>query len=376
MNAKLKKTKVLQVECGLIPLKTTDPRIERWSVSHEDLRRLPFFSDLDVCIRGVLDHLENSFGLLEYVIWGGVAVNLLLCLTRRCQIHYAFHDVELLLIKNDKIFESEYITGLLRSKLMSKIMLDIGGVAIARIHNGETVNSFGCVRAGLLDGDLLLNHVILIVNNQEQRVIIEAPSGTVSALLCGESDLEMHDASGLKTIDRVARRLYRTISKAIRFERVCGLSLSRKSLAALSRMIDFYIAGLQGFFEGGRNVSKQECAQVENFFNGIKIKSTTDGHKWLFERVVSETAMRLAGIYGLSSLDRTSFVRLVLGGVSSGASVFEHPLIRLLGKGLGVQPSITDRSEIAGRIYEAFRNYQRPGAELLKDKYSPKILTI
>lgn len=141
-------------------------------------------------------------------------------------------------------------------------------------------------------------------------------------------------------------------------------------------MIDFYIAGLQGFFEGGRNVSKQECAQVENFFNGIKIKSTTDGHKWLFERVVSETAMRLAGIYGLSSLDRTSFVRLVLGGASSGASVFEHPLIRLLGKGLGVQPSITDRSEIAGRIYEAFRNYQRPGAELLKDKYSPKILTI
>lgn len=112
MNAKLKKTKVLQVECGLIPLKTTDPRIERWSVSHEDLRRLPFFADLDVCIRGVLDHLENSFGLLEYVIWGGVAVNLLLCLTRRCQIHYAFHDVELLLIKNDKIFESEYITGL------------------------------------------------------------------------------------------------------------------------------------------------------------------------------------------------------------------------------------------------------------------------
>ena len=105
-------------------------------------------------------------------------------------------------------------------------------------------------RVMLNDGDLLLNSVILIIDRTREKNYVEAPAGTFQALLAGENAIEMKDTSDLQSIDRIARRIYRNISKSIRFEIVAGLTLSVKSQGRLEGLIDSYTKKLDDYFNG------------------------------------------------------------------------------------------------------------------------------
>jgi hypothetical protein len=89
--------------------------------------------------------------------------------------------------------------------------------------------------------------------------------------------------------------------------------------------------------------------------------------KWLYARVVAETVMRLAGLYGIASDDKARLEELLVSSSSGLSWLQEHELMKL------VQP------EDAGGLqdylepcFAALKAYQARGAEALCDAYTVK----
>lgn len=225
---------------GLVSISSLDSNLEHLEVDIERLRQLPFFDALNRFMEEFFTRnlVDNR---VSYVIWGGVAANLMLAVIGRSGIHYSFHDVELFLVRDEKIYQPEGLTDALKEDFSSNdhFLLEIGGQSIVKIREGMSVENFQKDRVLLNDGDLYLNNVILIVDRINEKVFVEAPAGTFQALLAGENTLEMKDMSDLRYIDRIARRIYRNISKSIRFEKVAGLMLSTETKGRLERLLDF-----------------------------------------------------------------------------------------------------------------------------------------
>ena len=101
---------------------------------------------------------------ISYVIWGGIAANLLLNLVVRSGSHYSFHDIELFLLRGGRIYQPEYLTEALRKDFSSdeRFLLEVGGLSVINTLEGEAVEDFQKKRIQLNDGDLHLNNVISI----------------------------------------------------------------------------------------------------------------------------------------------------------------------------------------------------------------------
>lgn len=257
-----------------------------------------------------------------------------------------------------------------------QFLLEIGGQSIVKIREGMPVENFQKDRVLLNDGDLYLNNVILIIDRINKKVFVEAPTGTFQALLAGGNTLEMKDMSDLRHIDRIARRIYRNISKSIRFEKVAGLMLSAETKGRLEKLLDSYSKKLDEYFSGSI-ISLEERKITEEWIANAKIANVESGKRWIFLMTLSETAKRLAGLQGINSLDQVGFIRFLLGEESSATSLFDHPLIQLVQKGLTdpIWPSGFDvRRDIAKRCYSDFFKYQKPGAEKLREAYSLDIV--
>ena len=362
---------------GLVSISSLDSNLERWEVDIERLRQLPFFDALNRFMEEFFTRnlVDNR---VSYVIWGGVAANLMLAVIGRSGIHYSFHDVELFLVMDEKIYQPEGLTDALEEDFSSndQFLLEIGGQSIVKIREGMPVENFQKDRVLLNDGDLYLNNVILIIDRINKKVFVEAPTGTFQALLAGGNTLEMKDMSDLRYIDRIARRIYRNISKSIRFERVAGLMLSAETKGRLERLLDSYSKKLDEYFSGSI-MSLEEREITEEWIANAKIANVESGKRWIFLMTLSETAKRLAGLQGINSLDQVGFIRFLLGEESSATSLFDHPLIQLVQKGLTdpIRPSGFDvRRDIAKRCYSDFFKYQKPGAEKLREAYSLDIV--
>jgi len=362
---------------GLVSISSLDSNLERLEVDIERLRQLPFFDALNSFMeefftRNLVDHR------ISYVIWGGVAANLMLAVIGRSGIHYSFHDVELFLVRDEKIYQPEGLTDALKEDFSSNdhFLLEVGGQSIVKIMEGVSVENFQKDRVLLNDGDLYLNNVILIVDRINEKVFVEAPAGTFQALLVGENTLEMKDMSDIRYIDRIARRIYRNISKAIRFEKVAGLMLSAETKGRLEKLLNSYSKKLDEYFSGSIMLL-EEREITEEWIANAKIANVESGNRWIFLMTLSETAKRLAGLQGISSLDQVGFIRFLLGEESRATTLFDHPLIQLVQKGLTdpIQSSGFDvRLDIAKRCYSDFSKYQKPGAEKLREAYSLDIV--
>lgn len=362
---------------GLVSISSLDSNLERWEVDIERLRQLPFFDALNRFMEEFFTRnlVDNR---VSYVIWGGVAANLMLAVIGRSGIHYSFHDVELFLVRDEKIYQPEGLTDALEEDFSSndQFLLEIGGQSIVKIREGMPVENFQKDRVLLNDGDLYLNNVILIIDRINKKVFVEAPTGTFQALLAGGNTLEMKDMSDLRYIDRIARRIYRNISKSIRFEKVAGLMLSAETKGRLEKLLDSYSKKLDEYFSGSI-MSLEERKITEEWIANAKIANVESGKRWIFLMTLSETAKRLAGLQGINSLDQVGFIRFLLGEESSATSLFDHPLIQLVQKGLTdpIRPSGFDvRRDIAKRCYSDFFKYQKPGAEKLREAYSLDIV--
>jgi hypothetical protein len=92
---------------GLVSISSLDSNLERWEVDIERLRQLPFFDALNRFMEEFFTRnlVDNR---VSYVIWGGVAANLMLAVIGRSGIHYSFHDVELFLVRDEKIVIAQY----------------------------------------------------------------------------------------------------------------------------------------------------------------------------------------------------------------------------------------------------------------------------
>ena len=358
---------------GLTFVPSLDSSLERWKVSIESLNQLPFFDAFNRFMEEFFN--RNPVGqTISYVIWGGVAANLMLLLIDRSKIHYSLHDIELYFVREDKIYQPDDLIYSLHEELLSndKFLLEVGGQPIVKIREGFSVQRFQKDRVMLNDGDLLLNSVILIIDRTREKIYVEAPAGTFQALLAGENALEMKDTSDLRSIDRIARRIYRNISKSIRFEIVAGLTLSVKSQGRLKGLIDSYTKKLDDYFNGS-HMSLEEKETTKEWIESADIASVQSGMRWLYLVSLSETAKRLAGINGVSSLNQIEFVKFLVEKELGGNTLFDHPLIQLTRKGFidPIWPSEFDaRLDIARRCFADFSRYQKPGAQKLREAYS------
>lgn len=359
---------------GLASIPSADAKIERFEMDIERLKELPFFFALDRFMVGFFTRNGVEGYQISYAIWGGVAANLMLEIIGITRIHYSFHDAELFLLKDGNIYQPDDLIGILSEELSSngRFLLDIGGRTIVKTKEGAPAEYFQATRTHLNDGDLYLNNVILIMDRVKESVRVEAPAGTFKALLAGADTLEVKDASDIRYIDRIARRIYRNISKSIRFEQVAGLTLSVAARECLEKLFDSYLIKLDEFFSG-TGMSLEEKNITAQWIAKEKIINIDDGQKWLYFRVLSETAKRLAGLQDISSLDQVGFYRFLLSEERGDTSLFKHPLIELVQNGLtdSSWPSRPDvRLDIVKRCYLDFSKYQRPGAEKLRDAYS------
>ena len=365
---------VVLSDYGLASIPLSDSNIERFEVDIERLKLLPFFGALDRFMGEFFAHNGGTDPQLSYVIWGGVAANLLLVLTGRTKVHYSLHDVELFLVRDGRIYQHNGLSDVLKQNFSSNdnFLIEVGGQSIVKNKEGVTVEEFQKDRIYRNDGDLHLNNVILIVDCIKEKVFVEAITGTCHALLTGANALDMKDASDIRYAHRLARRIYRNISKAIRFEHVAGLTLSAAAKERLERLLGAYSTKLDEFFRG-EVTAPEERELTEKWAANAKIVSVEGGKKWLYLTTLSETAKRLAGLHGLSSLDKFGFWRFLFGEERSTTTLFAYPLIELVRKCVtdSAWPSQTgDRSCIAESCYLDFSKYQRPGAEKLCEAYS------
>ena len=363
---------------GLIFVTSSDPKIERFAIDVERLKQLPFFGVLDSFMEDFFARNEVTDPQISYVIWGGIAANLLLNLVVRSSLHYSFHDIELFLLRGGRIYQPEYLIEALRKDFSSdeRFLLEVGGLSIINTLKGEAVEDFQKKRIQRNDGDLYLNNVILIVDRIERKVFVEAPSGMLLGLLAGENTLEIKDASDLRHINRLARRICRNISKSIRFQQVAGLTLDAETKHRLERLINSYSNKLNNYFLG-LFMPPEEKRITEKWIANANIVNVESGKRWLFIMALFETAKRLAGLQGLSGLDQAGFCRFLLGEEPIATTLFDHPLIQLVRKNLtdSTWPSgAALRIDIAHKCYLEFSKYQKPGAEKLLEIYSLNLM--
>ena len=358
----------------LTPRASGEATVERFLADRNGLRCLPFFRAFDDFMEQFFEVQEVSDRSISYVIWGGVAANLLLGITSKAHLYYSLHDIELFLTKNGRIYLPDPLTESLRAALMSdeRFGLAMGGLLIARQWEGAMVEEFQRRRVGLKDGDLMLNNVILIRNRIDDLVVFESPNGTIPRLLSGDDRLEMKDASDLRSIDRVARRVYRSISKAIRFQCVAGMCLSMSAEAALRDLFYSYEAMLRHSVDPLAPPSEHRSAILE-WTRCEHIPDVAAGMKWLYLESVAETTMRVAGLYSVSSRDRDALAGFLERPLPIGMTLFDHMLIRMLAA-RQVDPSWMTRNagrqEVIEHCLRRYAQYEISAASSLRQRYS------
>lgn len=359
---------------GLTNIPLIDTKIECFVIDNRHMKQLPFFAALDDFMERFFKKNRVNGTKISYAIWGGVAANLMLCLIGKCNRHYSYHDIELFLSRDGKIFHPNTLIEKLRVDLSSdpQFLIELGGISIIKGFDGILIDDFQKKRIHRNDGDIYLNNIVLIVNRDEHRIYTLAPQGTFLDLIEGKNSLKVKDASDLQDINRLARRIYRNISKLIRYQQVTRLCVDTEAIQSLERLIKSYSIQLENYFLNS-SIPSEEREITAVWIAGMNIDSVECGKRWLYFMALSETAKRLAGLQGLSNQDQAGFCKFLLNERLGAISLFDHPLIQL------IRDSLADptwpresavRLDIAQKCYLDFSKYQKPGAEKLCEYYS------
>lgn len=357
-------------EFELILIESFNPEIESISIDIKRLEEYPLFNKINKFMEDFF-HQNDLNDQISYVIWGGVAANLMLNAIGRTDKCYSYHDIELFLIKNENIYLPNELIEKLKKSISSNghFLLDLGGIPIVQNFNGMNVNDFQKQRVSRKDGDLILNNVILSINRVKQQVIMKAPKGTFLNIISGDNSIKMKNASDLQDIHQISRRIYRNISKSIRLEEAANLVVYEETMHSLERLIKDYILKLDYFFNN--SISQSEDKKfIKKWILLKNIENIEIGEKWLYKITLSETSKRLAGLRGVNSLDFPSFCRIFLPDNPNSISLFNHPLIHLIRrdwKNPAWPEDIEERFSIIKDCYCDFIQYQKPDAEKMFD---------
>ena len=234
---------------------------------------LPFFKEFDTYVSIQLnDFLKYDS---SYTIWGGVASNLLLQILKLSDIFYSVHDIEFFLVKKNKIIYDQALYSLLDKNSLGNQFLPIGGFSIIKKLNGSNANNFQKNRIAMKDGDLYMNTITMDV--YDKTVIFKAPLNQIKHLVNGNMELLIKDFDGLITVNRLFRRIYRTIPKIIRFEKVCDMFISEETEKKIGALIDRYF------------ISSIKSNKYNNILETIYLKTLSETLKRL--SIFNETRM-------------------------------------------------------------------------------------
>jgi hypothetical protein len=342
--------------------------IERLEISLGEIRKAPFFAQLHSLVTDLITLHCPRDSYVSYAIWGGVAANLILQLFGLTKMFYSVHDIEMFFVRcGGVVHENERLSDLVEPLLANgpRFRLKLGGRKILRDHSPGTFDAFQSTRIGLPDGDLCLNNLALWVDRPGARVVVTAPTGTISSLSAGVLELK---PCSLLTPQRMARRISRTVAKTIRFERAAALRLSICADLQLQALMTAYSCSVERETSVG---PWDDTTRAWRAAEGIVDVST--GLQWLYLLTISETVKRIAPLSGVSRRDRHALRRLVLDRSSNGESLLAHPLLESLRGRIPDTSWATQarvRREIVQRGYSEFTNYQQAGAERLPKMYA------
>jgi hypothetical protein len=343
---------------GLMAADSGHPGIVRYAVDLDRLLDLQCFADVHGALTDALSSAHDDSTAWSYVLWGGFAANVALMLLHGTRQFFSLHDIEVFAARAGHIVHDAPLVEHMRRAILrtQAAPLAIGGQPLAAAMAGRAVSLWQRERVLRRDGDLEWSNVIIHFTLGATTVDVEAPRDVIAALCQGSEVIRMKPTDEVRTIDRVARRIYRNISKAIRLERVSALTVDKNTSQAMEQLVDMYARLLKR--AGGTDGLAGWCRTND-------IEGTVTGMRWLYRRVVTETVMRLAGLYGVSSEDRKGFEALLTQDATGIAWVQEHQLVKL------VQPDgaggLQDHVE---PCFAAFNTYQAAGAEALCGAYA------
>jgi hypothetical protein len=174
--------------------------------------------------------------------------------------------------------------------------------------------------------------------------------------MSGDKGLDLKPASQLLGVDRLARRIQRTVSKVIRLDICAGLALSSAAHSQLMDIVDGYLAVVA---TAGR------APETKAWLSAREIESPIQAANWLHVATISETAKRLAGLNGVASDDFVSFRDFVLPAGRRNC-IAELPLLEDVRQRLGAVFDRRDMPAAQGIVaicHRDFVEYQRSGAE-------------
>jgi hypothetical protein len=345
--------------------RTVGVGVEGLDIPLAELRRLPFFAQLDHCVLRLLDRTGQSHEL-SYVVWGGVAANLLLQLLGVTRTFYSVHDIELFFVRRGEVHDNDRLCRLLDAELSSdsRFGFSVGGSGIIRSLGTVTWDHFQLARIRLPDGDLQLNNVAICIDRLLGRALITGPEGTLCSLVNGDRNLELKPAQGIVTIDRLARRISRTVAKVMRLETVSPLKLSSTGNAQIVSFLDQFIH---------KATDNRPEPATTAWLNERDLRDGSEARRWLYGLIVSETAKRMAALHGISSAVPTDFSRWLIGERALTSVTLSNPLVEgcralLLGRAWTPRPDMI--AALGRRCLRDFQLYQKPGAERLVATYS------
>jgi len=319
-------------------------------ISKKDFLKLPFFLNLDKMLNEFYISKTNG---ISYVIWGGVATNLLLQFTNQTNIFFSTHDIEMFFEKDNKILLDNSLYANLNSRLMNDYSITIGGISILNRIGVKTVSKFQEDRINLKDGDLFINNIAIRVYND--KIIVNSSKETLNRIFSRNNLIQMKNKDDLCSIHSISRRIYRTVSKAIRFETYSNLRLDNKATNEMKKLIELFIFKLKVCFVDGKIVKNNEWLKQN------KINNYKQGVNWLYKKTLSETAKRLLKYNGNSLIEFNSLLE------NQTEIWMNNRLFYSIYK-LKTSSTLTKNDE----IFIIFKGYKVKGDEEQFSKYSTK----
>jgi hypothetical protein len=338
--------------------KPVTAQTERSSLSIEAFDAVAPILLLDRSISSLSDQLG------EYLIWGGVAANLLLMAMGRTHIFYSLHDIEFLRIAHDRIApvpeRATHISFPLPGDRLAS--LPIGGTRIPTTCYGLAVADFQSRRIAMCDGDLYLNNIGIAVERSAGRLDIYCPVGTIDMLRSGgHVDAKPH--TSLDVPERISRRVTRSIAKATRLWQVANLPASTSLCVTQQELITRFLS----VFTASDGADTSRLGSSYEWATEHAIDDLPSAGQWLFDTAVAETIKRLAVLYLSDGHDVESFNSFL----DEAVSVLVVENVSLLSEAKLLIERITrQRINVLGdatrlRCYNDFKGYHCEDVDLL-----------
>ena len=304
-------------------------------VGKAELKALPFAATIHSKVWPFIERHFGNSSEISYFLWGGAATEALLPILGYTTRHYSIHDIEICFTKSGRLFHSPHAIAQLNSIFVTAndLRTKIGGTSITSSRAGITFEEFQKTRILLEDGDLLLNNVALLYCPDEDAWGVSMPSALLTLANKTMNGINIKSWGGLITPDRVARRLCRNISKAIRFELATRLRTTDLFVLESGAMARRFCELVDLAKSNITNKNSHQRASIEGGIEPIASAAHLDA-EWLYASVFSETVKRSLPLLSDKRLSREDFIARI--GRNDFRSLILHPAFVELGSSIGI----------------------------------------